>query len=184
MTCVSTVAEPCSILLSFPLMLSVALSSRPTTYRVFVTTLQMTLFGEIPRGLDTGRKIYGFSQSIGHRVSAIGCSAPLTLHSNDCSSLTALLSGSPGRTTFRYDYNWLFWEITKVQLGDPTAYQLLVAHCFREGYGPGKRPGSMDRTPSCCKLCTLCSSTLALSMYTTLRLNPFKATVMTVGFGF
>jgi len=61
MTHVSTVVEPCFILLSFPLMLSVVLSSRPTTYRVFVTMLQMTLFGEIPRGLNTGRKTYGFS---------------------------------------------------------------------------------------------------------------------------
>jgi len=56
MTHVSTVVEPYFILLSFPLMLSVVLSSRPTTYRVFVTMLQMTLFGEIETTLGEDTK--------------------------------------------------------------------------------------------------------------------------------
>ena len=171
MTRVSTVVEPCSTLLSFPLMFSAVPSSQPMTYHVFVTMLRMMLCGKIPHGLVTGRKTSGFSQSIGQ---VIGWYAPLTLLSNDCSSLTALLSRSPGRRTFGYDDNLFFWEAAKVQLGHPTTYQPLFMYCFRESYGPCKSPGRVDCTPSYCKLHTLCWSVLALS-YVYTKTEPIQS---------
>ena len=58
---VSTVVEPFFILLSFLLMPSVVPYSQPTTYYMLDTMQLMMFFGEIPRGLNTGRRMYGFS---------------------------------------------------------------------------------------------------------------------------
>ena len=106
---VSTVVEPFFILLSFLLMPSVVPYSQPTTYYMLDTMQLMMFFGEIPRGLNTGRRMYGFSRSTGHRASAIGWYAPLIFRPSGYSFLTALLTGHLGRRTSRYSCNLFRW---------------------------------------------------------------------------
>ena len=101
--------EPCYILLSFLLMPSVAPYSQPTTYHMFNIMQLMMFFGEIPHGPNTGRKMYGFSQSTSHRALAIGWYALLIFHSSSYSFLTVLPTGHPGRRTSRYSCNVFHW---------------------------------------------------------------------------
>jgi hypothetical protein len=72
------------------------------TYHMFVTTLLMIFFGDIPHGLDTGRRRNGSSQFIGHHALAIGYYALLIFLAGNYSSLTASLNVNLGRRTFRY----------------------------------------------------------------------------------
>jgi len=69
---------------------------------MFVTMQPMMFFGKIPHGLDTGRRMYGFCQSIGCCALAIGWYALLIFLPGDYSFLTALLNVNFGRWTSRY----------------------------------------------------------------------------------